>query len=157
VVRYAASAIVLIAARNLNTMEELNVKEVSEKFRWKMPREFKFSSLSEVAESARSLNPLKQKGFIVCDLATGNRIKVMNPIYISIQYLSDFTNIGGLNFPVDVDERRMFDLIKDNTATTVLAHFPHYRPYFEQIQASCHFKEFKDLLQSVRPVQAWFL
>lgn len=81
VVPHKTKSIVFHGMRDLRTLQEAD--PVSAPQKWQKPKYYDYSSLIEVIEAAKKLDPSKQEGFVVCDKSF-KRIKVKSPKYMEI-------------------------------------------------------------------------
>lgn len=80
VVSYPDYRITLIAARNIDTLQELEIEKLSS-FGVPVVRSYQRMSVNELVEWVSTLNPMDNEGVVVRD-GQFNRIKVKNPSYI---------------------------------------------------------------------------
>jgi hypothetical protein len=66
-VKHQQESLVLVAARNPETLQELDIDSVSREQGWKIPLAFSFTSLEEAKAVAESLNPFQSAGFVAVD------------------------------------------------------------------------------------------
>lgn len=78
--------LVLIGARDMQSLEELDVVSVAAKNGWKAAPRFAYQSRSEVEAASRKLNGSMCEGFVLCD-SNYNRLKVKAPSYVSLFHL----------------------------------------------------------------------
>ena len=51
----------------METLKEVSVEEISQKFHWEMPHKFNFKSIDEVVDASIQLDPVECKGFVIVD------------------------------------------------------------------------------------------
>jgi hypothetical protein len=112
--------LIKLFVRDLNTLQEIDPVETAKENGWRTPkmyatqinslfhhfRSFEYSSLDEVVEAARSLDPHAREGFVVCD-RNFNRVKVKSPRYIALAHLTRLDHEGS-------NVRRMLDIVRMN-------------------------------------------
>jgi len=119
--------------RDMNSLKELDI--TNQENGWKIPQEFKMSSLGDVIQATLHRNPFKHpggQGFIVCD-KDFHRIKVLNHQVISLVYGTDWTGVGSMNFDGELDENQMKEIIRSSKWKTFLLYFPEWKDEMERI------------------------
>jgi len=86
-------------------------------------REYNMSSYREVMSAAEVLNPMQHEGYVVVDAAF-NRVKIKSPKYVLIHHMKD-----------GFGQRRILGLIRLGEESEVLAHFPEYRAWYDEVKA----------------------
>jgi hypothetical protein len=120
VVPHAQPALVLLAARSVETGEEVRPATV-----WSGPpvvREFSLASFDDCLASFERIDPLRQEGYVVVD-GRWNRVKVKHPGYVAIAHMA-----GGGFTP-----RRVLDVVRSGETGEILANFPEWRPLFDDL------------------------
>ena len=105
--------------RDNETLQELDVDIGVPK-----PREFKFSSMEETLEMAKTL-PFNEEGYVVVD-GSWNRVKIKSPAYLVIHRMS---NNGRTN------KKRALELILLQEHHEFLIYYNEYKPFFDEIEA----------------------
>lgn len=84
VVNYTACSIALLAARDLSTMKELDIKSLKDMKSLNIPcaKEYTYTTISELVDLIASLNPMDHEGVVVKD-CNFNRLKLKNPSYVA--------------------------------------------------------------------------
>lgn len=87
VVPHGEGKLVLLAARNRVTGQFINA------YLPRIPnvREYPLTTINEILESFKTIDGLKQEGYVVVD-ASGNRLKVKHPQYVAMHHLRN--NMG---------------------------------------------------------------
>jgi len=86
VVSYPISSITLIAARNIKTLQEIDISELDIGIRH--VRSYSTMSVAELVNWVSTLNPLEHEGVVVRD-SNFNRIKVKNANYVAYSKVRD--------------------------------------------------------------------
>jgi hypothetical protein len=120
VVPHTESRLVLLAVRNRETGEEVPVSAFARAY--PVVREFPLASFEDCLASFQHIDPLSQEGYVVVDGAF-RRVKVKHPGYVAIAHMA-----GGGCTP-----RRVMEIVRGGESSEVLAHFPEWRPVFEDI------------------------
>lgn len=124
VVSHAESRLTLLAVRDMETMRE----ESPQNWRDIFPvvvREFPLQSFEDIVASFEALDPLRQEGYVVVD-GGFRRVKVKHPGYVAIHHLK------GEHGP---SLKRMLDIARTGEGQELLAHFPEWRPVFDDANA----------------------
>ena len=121
VVRHDFNRLVLIGARDLTSMLEVSVDNVSG---YETVRSFDLTSLSAAVASFKEINPLNQEGYVVVD-AKFNRIKVKHPGYVALHHMK-----SGMSM------RRILEVVRAGEVSEVIAHFPEYSDAINKVQAA---------------------
>ncbi len=79
----------LHGARDLRTLEERSPQEIAKEHNWRLVPEYssQFSSIEDVIQAAKKLDPAKTEGFVVVD-AHFNRVKIKSPSYGDQRHLT---------------------------------------------------------------------
>lgn len=120
VVPHTESRLVLIGVRDRASGQELPVASFAD--RWPVVREFRLGSFDEVIASFQSIDPLSQEGYVVVDGAF-RRVKVKHPGYVALAHMAS----GGCT------PRRVMEIVRGGETSEVLAHFPEWRPAFDDL------------------------
>ena len=125
VVEYKENKVVLLGARNLQTLEELTPREAS-LFLPGCPvvREFPFDNVDAVFAALKDMNGLEQEGFVVCD-AMFRRVKIKAPSYITLHHAKD-----GFK-----SKRSIAEVVVKGEMPEVVSAFPEYKHLFDEIEA----------------------
>jgi hypothetical protein len=86
VVNYPHNRITLLAARNLDTLQEVNPRELQ--LDVPVVEAHTYTTVSELLDWVSSLNPMEHEGVVVRD-ANFNRIKVKNAAYVAYNKVRD--------------------------------------------------------------------
>lgn len=119
VVPHLDSRLTLLAVRDMETMAEEPPADWDHRF--PVVRSFALQSFEDIAASFATMEPLRQEGYVVVDGAF-NRVKVKHPGYVAIHSLK------GEHGP---SLKRMLDIARTGEGSELLAHFPEWRPVFE--------------------------
>ncbi|MFA5024133.1 MAG: RNA ligase [Patescibacteria group bacterium] len=114
IVPHKECKLVLHGGRNLKTMKELNPVVEAHLNGWKCVETFSLTSLDAVLEMAKTLDPLKQEGFVVCDW-NYNRVKLKTEQYVNLAHLRD---------SVGASLRQMLEVVRKNEGSEFLVYFP---------------------------------
>ena len=105
----------LLGARNLQTLEEIPVKEAAKHFKGvEVVQEYNLSSVDEIIATFENLSPTSQEGYVVHD-AGFNRIKVKSPAYVAIHHAK-----SGLS------TKAFVEIARQGETWELIAHFPEY-------------------------------
>lgn len=127
IVPHTSSSISLIGARDLESLEERSVEEVSTFFNWNTPMTFKLESLEDSIEFCKHLNPMKQEGLVVID-SKFNRIKIKSPQYICLGLLGHGPDSNKL------DPKYILEIIRTNEGSEFLSYMPQYIDMYNSIK-----------------------
>jgi hypothetical protein len=122
IVPHAKPRIVLHGVRDIDTLREYPPDWNASQFGWECVKSFPLNSLEAVVAACQALNPVECEGYVVVDHAF-NRVKVKSPQYVALAHMKD-----------GMSNRRMLDLVRTNEGSEFLAHFPEYRPLYEEIR-----------------------
>lgn len=122
VVPHAEPHLVLLAARHTESGEEVRPHIACDADQYPIVREFPLGSFDDCLASFRHIDPLSQEGFVVVD-GRFNRVKLKHPGYVAIAHMA-----GGGFTP-----RRVMEIVRGGETTEVLAHFPEWRPMFDDL------------------------
>lgn len=117
VIPYSKPDVRHIGTRDNDTYEELNINIGIEK-----PKEYIFNSFDDVLNMSKSL-PYDEEGYVVVD-ANWNRVKVKSPAYLAVHHLKN----NGI-----ISAKRVIEIVLKNEQSEVLALFPEYTEYFNNI------------------------
>jgi hypothetical protein len=121
VVRHAGYYAKLLAARNIDTLEEIKLDSLPGSTSMK-PQSYQFSQPQEVVEFANKFSATQNEGFVVCDSAF-NRIKIKSDEYVALHRLKD--GLTGIN--------ALISLAKGNDYEEIITHFPEYKPDLDAV------------------------
>ena len=98
VVDFESSVITLISARIDGSLVS-NLSEISEKYQWKLPKQYHFESIKELIENVREINPFLRKGLIVLrkkqdDPLNFQFLEMRSSKYVAVQTTLTFRNEG---------------------------------------------------------------
>lgn len=115
VVKHEKSYVKLLAARNLESLEEVPRDEL--KNIWNIPifEIFNFNSIDEINKSFKDISPVQQEGFVVVD-NNFNRIKIKHPGYIALHHIKSSVSLN--NF---------VEIIKNGEIDEIISYFPEYK------------------------------
>ena len=122
VCRHAASRVVLIGARDLDTLVERDPEDVARQYGWACARSFPLSTPEECLTAASAIDPMEGEGYVVRDAAF-RRVKIKSPRYVALAHLKE--GLSG---------RRMLEVVRANEAAELLTHFPELRPFHDRIR-----------------------
>jgi hypothetical protein len=88
VVYYPNNKITLLAARNMNTLEEVDPKNAPSTTELPIVQVHTYSTIDELVNWVSSLNPMEHEGVVVRD-GNFNRIKVKNAAYVAASKIRD--------------------------------------------------------------------
>lgn len=121
---YDKPRIVLHGVRNLETMLEESPKEHADINGWELVRSFKMSSLEDIIELAKTVDPIQEEGYVTVD-ANFNRVKVKAPQYVALSHLKE-----------SASPKAMLDLIRNNEGAELLAYFPEFTELHAKIKTA---------------------
>jgi hypothetical protein len=119
VVRHSEPRLVLLAVRDTETGIE---RRPNNRDGYPIVREFSLGSFDDVLASFQHIDPLCQEGYVVVD-GQWNRVKMKHPGYVAIAHMA-----GGGCSP-----RRVMEIVRSGESAEVLAHFPEWRPMFDDL------------------------
>lgn len=127
---YTESSITLIGARNNATGQEYlgeQLDSIAKVFHVNRPKSFKFNSLQEAIDVAKSLN-MMDEGFVLTYEKEGSfwRLKCKNEKYLAIAHMRDNGSIS---------PKRIMTLILNGERTEYLTYFPEDTKYFDFVQS----------------------
>lgn len=138
VVYHARPHLKLLGCRNLNTLQEIHVKEAVKHFHGVKPvAEFELSSVDEIISTFETLSPTSQEGYVVMD-ASFNRIKIKNPAYVAIHHAK-----GSLS------TKAFVEIVRTGEVWEMIAHFPEYEETLNEVN-----KRFSNLIKSLEDAYA---
>lgn|SRR3990167_1068809 len=111
VVEHKESDLKLIGMRNRITGTEFSC---SGSYNYQSAREFPLGSLNEVLETFKTMDPLKQEGYVVVDTMY-RRVKVKHPGYVAIHHLKS-----------SFSPRVVMNLIRKGEEEEVISYFPEW-------------------------------
>lgn len=139
VTRSAGEDILLLGARDLDTLQQVLPEEVlRSNDSWRAAKQFQFETFEELMRRASAdLNPFVCAGFVLWQRAEDGEISVKYQIvsdwFTSITYGSEFASMGNFNMIGEMDEKQMLEMIKGNKAVSFLAFFPEWSDYHGQL------------------------
>jgi len=129
--------LVLLGCRDLSTLREVNVLSTAKTLGWKSPQTYMFSSLEEVLQAARAVNPGLQEGFVVCDQAF-NRVKIKSPTYVALALVGSGTLLGsnkGIRL-TDASLRGLLAVLQKAETDEFVAHFPQLKKVYHLVEVA---------------------
>lgn len=123
-VPYEKGQIHLIGARNLDTLQEVDLDTVSNED-WVRVQKFPMRSLEEVLAKCNEVSPIEQEGFVVCD-SKYNRIKIKSPQYVRLCLLNDADT--------KLTDRYLLEILQTNEEDEFLNYFEDHRERYLQIK-----------------------
>lgn len=143
-VRPEKEEIYLLGVRSLVDYKEYHPQEIAQKCGWKCVPSYSFSSFEEVLKATRKLNPVKNEGFVVCDM-NFNRVKVKSPQYVALSHLKN-NDRGKKNV------RGMLEIVRTNEGDEFLGYFPQYKNLHKSVKLK--YDEFinrmKEIIQKMK-------
>lgn len=168
---YTETNIWLIGARNKESFDELNIKDVYNampvelKACIKMPEFYplidpltkKFRGFEEMKKLADNCPNPTDEGFVVVDFSSYNkefnyfpRIKVKNSSYVALHHLRGTIENGSMNYG------EILNLIWKNEQDEVLANLPQFKQFFDEVETK--YKNFiEELSIALNNVAFFFL
>jgi hypothetical protein len=125
IVPYTGNNITLIGARNSKTGQEFFPEEAGKNYNWDIVKSFPLQSLEQIMEITKTLNPMQQEGFVVCD-ASFNRVKIKSLQYVSIGFLKGVSD--------KTTDRYLLEIIKTNEGSEFLSYMPEYEESYNKIK-----------------------
>lgn len=117
VVKHQKPNVVLIGARNLNTLEEILPDEANQKYLFglaEVVKEYPLTSLEDIIEVLKTLPGLEAEGYVVVD-RDFNRIKCKSPGYDALHYMKD-----------QFSEKHFLERVRVEGHHEIIAAFPQY-------------------------------
>lgn len=146
---YNKSNLVLHSVRDLDTLEECAPEEIAKENGWQCVKSYPMSSLEDVIEMAKKLNPIDNgEGYVVRDTlrwgGSFGRVKIKNPAYLALHHIKE--GLSG---------KRIADIIRTNESEEFLNYFPEYRPEFEKIKANFNIliKEIEETYEKIKHIE----
>ena len=127
VVKQHQENVVLIGARDMNTLKELDIDVIAQKNRWLASPKFFFSSKEEVMRHSKSLSGFECEGFVVRD-SRCNRLKIKSPSYVSLFHLKGASNANS------VDLVELVRIVRDKEVEEVTLYFPFLSQRLKQVE-----------------------
>eukprot|EP01080_Neovahlkampfia_damariscottae_P005886 gene5886-9714_t len=126
VVKHKKEDLILLGARDLTTLEELDPVEVVKKLNWKsiIPLEISVKSLDELKEMACKLDPTICEGYVVCD-ENFNRVKIKSPQYVLLSHLM-FDDENSKN-------NQLLKILYTNEGSEFLVYFPKFKKEYDEL------------------------
>lgn len=125
VVVHDKERIVLHGVRNINSLQELDPRNIAQQNNWECIKYYPLSDLQTVINEAEKINGLDGEGFVIVD-KDFHRIKVKSPSYVSISHLKE----GFDNFSI----RRMLELIKIGEAEEFVLYFDSFKDLHDEVK-----------------------
>jgi hypothetical protein len=122
IIPHATPRIVLHGVRAIDSLSEYPPETSAARLGWEGVKSFPLNTLDAVVAACNALNPMECEGYVVVD-GNFNRVKVKSPQYVALAHMKD-----------GMSNRRMLDLVRTNEGSEFLAHFPEYRPLYEEIK-----------------------
>jgi len=88
VVHYPNNRVTLLAARNLDSLQEIDPAKSLVQSKIPVVQAYKFNSVNELLDWVSTLNPMEHEGVVVCD-SQFNRIKIKNAAYVVYNKIRD--------------------------------------------------------------------
>jgi hypothetical protein len=123
VCRHAESRVVLLGARDMDTLLEMEPEPVAARYGWDCARSFPLRTAEECLAAACAIDPMEGEGYVVRDAAF-RRVKVKSPRYVALAHLKE--GLSG---------RRMLEVVRANEAAELLSHFPELRAFHDKVRA----------------------
>jgi hypothetical protein len=126
VVKHKKENLILLGARNLTTLEELNCRDVGILNDWEYikPLDMKIDSLNGLKGVAEELDPTVCEGFVVCD-SNWNRVKVKSPNYVLLSHLMFDDENSKKN--------KLLKVVQTNEGSEFLSYFPKYKEEYDKL------------------------
>ncbi len=147
IVPHKSSHIYLIGARDINTLKEVSIDDINEKYN--KPKRFSITSVEEAEKLCNEMNPMEQEGFVITDNEF-NRVKMKSPQYAAISHLG-LTKDEIIEKGFDVskyDEKTqnkwMLNIVLTNEHSEFLAYYPQYETLYNTIKK--HYDKLKNEL-----------
>lgn len=122
VCKYGEDRIVFLGARENETGIELGADEFPIKLHgWKIVKTFPLRTIGEILETFKTMEPLKQEGYVVVDLEY-NRVKVKHPGYVALHHLK------GEGFT----QKRILEVVRAGETQEILLNFPEWKNDFDK-------------------------
>ncbi|HLX54510.1 MAG TPA: hypothetical protein VKR58_11240, partial [Aquella sp.] len=90
---------------------------------WEVVKAFDLTSIDQVIESCKTIDPLNQEGYVVCD-GSFNRVKVKSPQYLALHSMKD-----------GFGPKRVIEMIRLNESDEWLAYFPEFQQLHDKYRA----------------------
>jgi hypothetical protein len=132
---YEESELRLLAARNIDTLEEMDndyLNQVSEDWGIPRPRLYSFNTKEDILKIIEDFEATDE-GFVLVDYEhrdNGNfqRVKIKNPRYVALHALLNAGNGNVFN------KKCMLERILSGDAEEIITYFPKYEGYIRKIQ-----------------------
>lgn len=133
---YEEKSLHLLAARNMDDLEEIEddeLDEISEKISIPRPKRYSFNSLEDIQKIIKDLNPVEE-GFVLTDYGTKTngsfyRIKIKNPRYLALSHLLNSGESDEI-----LNKKKIFELMRLGEISEVIAYFPEYKDEVNNVQ-----------------------
>jgi hypothetical protein len=129
--------LVLLGCRDLSTLQEVDVLSTAKALGWRSPQTYRFSSLNEVLEAAKAVNPGLQEGFVVCDRAF-NRVKIKSPTYVALALVGSGNLLGSHKGTrlTETSLKGLISVLQKSETDEFIAHFPQLKKVYRLLEAA---------------------
>lgn len=126
VVQHKKNRLVWHGARNLSSLQEIDVQStlIGFNYTWERIKSFPMTSIEEVLASCEHIPAIEGEGYVIVD-ANFNRIKVKTPQYVALAHIRDA-----------MSTRRMLEIVRSNESSEFLAYFPEYVGLYNKVLES---------------------
>ena len=140
VVKHKKENLILLGARNLITLKELDPIEVVKNLNWKtiVPIDLNVNSLEELKKFSEKLDPTICEGYVVCD-ENFNRVKIKSPKYVLLSHLM-FDDENSKN-------NQLLKILQTNEGSEFLAYFPKFQKEYDEL-----FERYKLICDSIMKI-----
>ena len=125
--------LVLHGVRDRETLKESDPSQYALENGWEIVKKLPLTSLEEVLEAAKQINPMETEGYVLVDKHF-NRVKVKSPQYVALSHMKE-----------GFSSRRMLELVVANEGDEFLNYFPEWTDLYLQIKAS-----FNGLIKTIK-------
>jgi hypothetical protein len=134
VVQHKEEKLILHGARDLTTLQEVQVDDLASSLSWNVVEDVKerfgMNTMDRVRECADEQDPLAAEGYVVCQQVLNGlsykRVKVKNPEYVKLSLMF-------YDSP-DNRERSFLNLVKTNEGAEFLTYFPHFKVEYDKLK-----------------------
>lgn len=125
IVNYKKPQLVLIGARDLDTLKEISPKVYGEKYGWETAQEYPIKDIKTAINTINNFSADKAEGFIVVD-NDFNRIKIKSRDYIL------WANVAG-GFKDSTYQKILTKIINEDEMEEFLSYFPQYKNIYLEL------------------------
>jgi hypothetical protein len=120
VVQHKTNDIKLHGVRDINTLKELEYKDIAIKNNWDYAQEYPMTDIKSIIKISEKLNPMEAEGYVIVDNKF-HRVKVKSPQYVALHHIKS-----------QFSYKRLIEVIMSNESNEFLTYFPEYTELYEK-------------------------